>query len=49
MAIPEKVKEPTLKSEIMLQINKKLLEHGVISKETYETAITRIVSRHPGD
>lgn len=38
-----------LKVEIMLQINQKLLERGIISKETYEAAISKIVSKHPED
>lgn len=38
--------EATLKSEIMLQINQHLMENGLISKDIYEAAITRIVSAH---
>ena len=49
MAVIEKVAETPLKAEIMLQINQKLLEKGVISKEVYEMAVSRIVSRPPGD
>ena len=49
MAISERAKEATLIVEIMLQINQNLLEQGIISKKVYEAAITRIVSRHPGD
>lgn len=47
MAVIERVSETTLKAEIMLQISQKLLEKGVISKEVYETAVSRIVSPHP--
>lgn len=39
--------ETALKSEIMLQINQRLLEVGLISKEIYEAAIPRIVYEHP--
>lgn len=49
MAVIEKVDDTTSKDEIMLQINQKLFEKGVISKEVYEAAITEIVSRHLGD
>ena len=38
-----------LKVEMMLQINQKLWESGVISKEVYEAARFRIGSRHPED
>ena len=38
-----------LKVEMMLQINQKLWESGVISKEEYEAARFRIGSRHPED
>lgn len=38
-----------LKVEMMLQINQKLWESGVISKEVYEAARFRISSRHPED
>ena len=47
MAVIEKVSETNIKAEIMLQINQKLLEKGVISKEVYETAVSRIVSQYP--
>lgn len=38
-----------LKVEMMLQINQKLWESGVISQEVYEAARSRIGSRHPED
>ena len=38
-----------LKVEMMLQINQKLWESDVISKEVYEAARFRISSRHPED
>lgn len=47
MAVTGKAVDTTLNIEVMLQINQKLWEQGIISKETYETAITKIISRHP--
>ena len=48
MDVTNNVTEATLISEIKLQINQKLLESGLISKEMYELAIARIVSEHTG-
>lgn len=36
-----------LNVELMLQINQRLWERGVISKAVYEEASARISSRHP--
>lgn len=47
MATADHAKETTLTLEIMLQINQKLLERGMISKEIYEAASSKILSRHP--
>ena len=49
MAVTENVAETTFNVKIMLQINKKLFEKGIISREIYEMAVSRIVSRPPGD
>lgn len=48
MDVTNNVTEATLISEIKLQINQRLLESGLISKEMYELAIARIVSEHTG-
>ena len=47
MYVTNKVSEAALKSEIMLQINQRLLERGVISREVYEAVVTKIVIGHP--
>ena len=45
----DNVAKATLETEIKLQINQRLLECGLISKEMYEAAIARIISECPGD
>ena len=36
--------DPALKQEIMLQVNQRLFDHGVISKAVYEAAKIKIVN-----
>ena len=49
MAKTNDTRTTDLKVEMMLQINQKLWESGVISQEVYEAARFRIGSRHPED